>query len=124
MRKLTLSPLSHTWILDLDGTLVKHNGYLIDGKDSMLPGAKEFLASIPQNDSIIILTSRDEKYRDKTIKFLNREGICYDAILFNIPYGERIVMNDKKNSGLETAKAVNVERNSACEIEIEIDSKL
>lgn len=24
---LTLSPLSHTWILDFDGTLVIHNGY-------------------------------------------------------------------------------------------------
>lgn len=26
MEKLTLSPLSHTWILDFDGTIVKHNG--------------------------------------------------------------------------------------------------
>ena len=25
---LTLSPLGHTWILDLDGTIVKHDGYL------------------------------------------------------------------------------------------------
>jgi hypothetical protein len=23
----TLSPLPHTWIFDMDGTIVKHNGY-------------------------------------------------------------------------------------------------
>ena len=33
---LSLSKLPHTWILDLDGTIVKHNGYKLDGKDSLL----------------------------------------------------------------------------------------
>ena len=37
---LSLSKLPHTWILDLDGTIVKHNGYKLDGKDSLLEGAK------------------------------------------------------------------------------------
>ncbi len=27
MNKLILSTLGHVWILDLDGTIVKHNGY-------------------------------------------------------------------------------------------------
>ena len=36
--ELLLSTLGHTWIFDLDGTIVKHNGYLIDGKDTLLPG--------------------------------------------------------------------------------------
>ena len=40
---IRLSPLGHTWILDLDGTIVKHNGYKIDGYDTFLDGAKEFL---------------------------------------------------------------------------------
>ena len=34
--RFTLSPLPKTWILDLDGTLVKHNGYKTDGRDSLL----------------------------------------------------------------------------------------
>ena len=38
-----LSPLGKTWILDIDGTIVKHNGYKIDGHDTLLLGAKEFL---------------------------------------------------------------------------------
>ena len=69
--KLVLSTLGHTWILDLDGTIVKHNGYKIDGEDSFLPGAKEFLDSIPVNDMIIFLTSRTDEYMEMTENFLN-----------------------------------------------------
>ena len=37
--ELVMSTLPKTWILDLDGTLVKHNGYKMDGEDSLLKGA-------------------------------------------------------------------------------------
>ena len=37
---LTLSPLPHTWILDVDGTLCVHNGHL-NGGDELLAGVKE-----------------------------------------------------------------------------------
>ena len=50
MNKLILSTLAHTWILDLDGTIVKHNGYKLDGTDTLLEGAKEFLEDIPEKD--------------------------------------------------------------------------
>ena len=33
-KTMTLSTLSKTWIFDLDGTIVKHNGYKIDGYDT------------------------------------------------------------------------------------------
>ncbi len=108
--KIIMSTLPKTWIFDLDGTLLKHNGYKLDGKDSILPGVKEYLASIPQDDRLIILTSRTEEYRDSTIRFLEDEGIRYDEILFNMPFGERIVVNDRKPSGLETAVAFNIDR--------------
>ena len=108
--KMILSTLSKTWIFDLDGTLVKHNGYKIDGKDTILPGAKEYLDTLPKEDRILILTSRTEEYREDTLRFLEENGIRYDDIIFNIPYGERIVVNDKKPSGLHTAVAMNLER--------------
>lgn len=108
--KIIMSTLPKTWIFDLDGTLLKHNGYKLDGKDSLLSGAKEYLDSIPQEDRLIILTSRTEEYRDSTIRFLKDEGIRYDEILFNMPFGERIVVNDRKPSGLETAFAFNIDR--------------
>ena len=110
--KLTLSTLGHTWLLDLDGTIVKHNGYKIDGQDSLLDGAKEFLRSIPEGDKIIFLTSRKAEYKEQTEEFLKELSIRYDEILFDLPYGERILLNDKKPSGLVTGIAVNKERNS------------
>lgn len=112
MQNLVLSALGHTWILDLDGTIVKHNGYKIDGEDTLLPGAKEFIDGLPEKDMVIFLTSRTDEYKEQTIDFLEKNGIKYDNIIFNAPYGERIIVNDRKPSGLETSKAVNVERDN------------
>ena len=57
-QELILSTLPKTWIFDLDGTLLKHNGYKLDGKDTLLDGVKEYLDELPKEDKIIILTSR------------------------------------------------------------------
>ena len=105
-----MSTLPKTWILDLDGTVVKHNGYKTDGEDSLLPGAKEYIDAIPADDRVVILTSRTDEYRDSTLRFLEEKGIRYDDILFNMPMGERIVINDRKPSGLDMAYAVNLDR--------------
>lgn len=121
---LTLSSLRHTWILDLDGTIVKHNGYKIDGADSFLPNAKEFLESLPKDDVIIFMTSRTENEKQLTEKFLNSNAIKYDQILYNIPYGERILINDQKPSGLCTAIAISEKRDNFKERKIRIDPNL
>ena len=105
-----MSPLGKTWLFDLDGTVLKHNGYKIDGEDTILFGAKEFLDSLPSEDIIIFLTSRKTQYMDKTIKFLNDNGIRYNNIIFDLPYGERILVNDDKPSGLKTSYAINTQR--------------
>lgn len=110
-KELFLSSLGHTWILDLDGTLVKHNGYKVDGEDSFLEGAEDFLANIPPQDMVIILTSRTEKVREQTETFLQEHGIHYDVIIYNVPYGERVLINDDKPSGLKTAIALEKVRN-------------
>lgn len=112
MNSINMSTLNKTWILDLDGTIVKHNGYKDDGKDSLLPGAKEYIDSLPLEDKVVILTSRTEEYRQSTLKFLSDNHIRYDEILFNMPYGERIVVNDRKPSGLDMAYAFNLDRDS------------
>ena len=54
---ISLSTLPKTWIFDLDGTILKHNGYKIDGKDTLLQGAKEYLDTLPKEDKIIFITS-------------------------------------------------------------------
>lgn len=122
--RLVLSPLSHTWILDLDGTILKHNGYLTDGKDFFLAGAKEFLDSIPEEDLIIFLTSRKKEEKKRTEEFLLGHGIHYGYIIYEAPYGERILVNDRKPSGLNTAVAVNMERDDAVRLKIVIDKAL
>jgi len=124
MNKLVLSPLNHTWILDLDGTIVKHNGYLIDGYDSFLPGAREFLVSIPIDDMLIFLTSRELKYKELTEGFLRANGIRFNQIIYGAPYGERILINDKKPSGLITGISINTERDKLERIKIEINNDL
>jgi phosphatidate phosphatase PAH1 len=103
------SNLTKTWIFDLDGTLVKHNGYK-NGEDVLLPGVSKFFASISKNDVIIILTARSSRYRKITEDFLHKNQIHFDCIIYDLPVGERILINDKKPSGLRTAYAYNLER--------------
>lgn len=109
-KKLILSTLPKTWIFDLDGTILKHNGYKLDGQDTILDGAAEFLRRLPNEDRIILFTSRIENYRQMTRDFLAEQKIRYDEILFNMPMGERIVVNDRKPSGIDMAFAVNIDR--------------
>ena len=105
--------LSHTWFFDLDGTILKHNGYIDDRKDTLLDGVKKFFKKIPSKDIIIITTSRDKKNSKKTINFLKKMKIRFDKILFNLPYGERILLNDvKPKNNLKTAISINLKRNS------------
>ena len=124
MNKLILSTLGHTWILDLDGTIVKHNGYKIDGIDTFLPGAKEFLANIPEKDMIIFLTSRKEEHRKITEYFLKENNIRYDHIIFGAPYGERILINDDKPSGLKMSVSISKIRDTGSEINLVYDETL
>jgi len=104
--------LGHTWFFDLDGTILKHNGLWEDGYDTVLPGVKELWASIPQDDMIIITTARREMWREDVIQCLKQNHIRYDYLLFGIRHGERIVVNDEKPGGLQTAIAWNVKRDA------------
>ena len=108
---IVLSTLPKTWIFDLDGTLLKHNGYKIDGEDTILEGVKDYFSTIPDEDYILLLTSRTDEYKDMTLSFLKKHNIRFNEILFNIPMGERIVINDRKPSGIDMSVAINFDRN-------------
>lgn len=121
---LRLSTLNKTWIFDFDGTLVEHNGYKT-GEDKFLPGAKEFLLSIPKDDYILIMTARENEAREKTESFLKANNIRYNELLFEMPMGERILFNDNKPSGLKCAYAIAPKRNEGLEnIDVIIDETL
>ena len=121
---IEFSPLTKTWILDVDGTIVKHNGYLIDGYDTLLGGVKEFFKTIPDVDKIILLTARKEEYLEDLKKFLKENNLRYDYLLTDMPMGERILVNDRKPSGLDMAFAFNKSRDEKLEIEYKINKEL
>lgn len=122
--KIKVSVLPKTWILDLDGTVVKHNGYKTDGEDSLLLGAREFLAGIPAEDMIVFITSRTKEYQEMTEAFLKNNHIRFNHIIYGAPYGERILINDRKPSGLRTAIALNPERDRLFSERFEADDRL
>ncbi|MGN1124951.1 MAG: hypothetical protein ACI4SM_02070 [Candidatus Gastranaerophilaceae bacterium] len=121
---LEISSLSHTWIFDIDGTIVKHNGYLIDGYDTLLEGVKEFFEKVSSDDKIILLTARKKEHLNDLKMFLSKNNIHYDYLLTEMPTGERILINDNKPSGLECAFAVNKKRDEKLDINYLINEDL
>ena len=123
MNNITLSALPKTWIIDVDGTIVEHNGYLT-GEDKILDGVIDFFSKIMPQDKVILTTSRQKKYEADLKKFLKKFNLCYDEIIFDLPFGERVLINDKKSSGLKTAYAINKERNAPLLVNFSIDENL
>jgi hypothetical protein len=122
--RLCLSPLPHLWLIDIDGTVVIHNGHL-GGQDSLLAGVAAFWKHIPPGDTIVLLSARQDAWREPTLAWFGAQGLRFDQALFGLPTGERILINDKKDSGLETALAVNLARNAGLSgIDVMIDFNL
>ena len=121
---MEFSPLAKTWVLDIDGTLVKHNGYKIDGYDTLLDGVKEFFETLSPEDKVVLLTARKEEFLPAMKQFLAENNIRYDYLLTDMPMGERILVNDRKPSGLDMAFAVNKDRDAKLELEYTINEAL
>ena len=101
-----------TWFFDLDGTILEYNLiFSAVGKDKLLPGVKELWATIPEEDYIVLVTARPNYLKDVTLKFLTKNGIRFNHVIFDLPRGERILVNDDKPNGTKTALAWCVERN-------------
>lgn len=102
----------HTWFIDLDGTILRYN--LLKSavcKDKLLPGVKELWHHIPKQDHIVLITARPNYLRKHTEKFLQKHGIRYNDILFNLPNGERFLVNDDKPNGTKMSYVWRVKRN-------------
>jgi hypothetical protein len=119
--KITLSPLRKSWFIDLDGTVLVHNKDVSKFDDQVIEKSLEFLSSI-REDFIVFTTSRESKYKNKTEDFLEKNNIKYDVIIYDLPYGERLIINDNKPSGLVTAYSISVERNKGIDLEILVDN--
>jgi len=124
MNILHLSNLRHTWLIDIDGTILIHNSHL-NSENKILPGVINFWNKIPEKDVIILLSARSIEFKETTIAELTKHNIRYDYILFDLPVGERILINDMKPSGLITSIGINTERNKGLEnLRIDINESL
>jgi len=118
--ELVLSPLKKTWFIDLDGTVLIHNSDVSKIEDQVILTSLEFLKTI-EDDHIVFTTSRSQKHKKKTESFLRLNNIKFDFIIYDLPYGERILVNDNKSSGLTTAYAIALERNAGINLSLFID---
>ena len=121
---LNLSALPKAWIIDLDGVVFRHNGYL-DGDDEVLDGAAQFWAQVAPDNVVVVMTGRSEDERSRTLSLLAAHGLRVDYALFGLPTGERVLINDTKPSGLLTAYAVNLPRDQGLgDIRVSVDETL
>jgi FMN phosphatase YigB (HAD superfamily) len=105
-----------TIFCDIDGTLVTHriptkNTTTLEMLD-LLPGTTEKLSEWDAKGyNIILTTGRRESMRKATEEQLAELGIFYDRLIMGIGGGDRIIINDNKPDGRQTAFAINIERN-------------
>lgn len=110
--KLNLEHLPSTWFFDLDGVIVEHNGYK-NGFDVVIPETVDTIRRLKKlGDTVIITTARDAGFKNMLEQFFHDKGIPFDLMVFNLPTGSRIVVNDEKPDGTKTAYASNIKRNS------------
>jgi len=108
--------LPKTIFCDIDGTLVKHlNPFELCQKDiklNVLDGTIEKLLEWEKKGyKIILTTGRKKSLQSITEKQLLEIGIFYDELLMGIGGGERILINDNKIDGTQTARCFNLKRN-------------
>jgi FMN phosphatase YigB (HAD superfamily) len=109
-KNLELSDFRKTWIFDIDGTVLKHNGYK-ENQEVLLDGVKEFFdENIHENDYVLFLTHRSKEYSGSTEKFFIDNQIRFNLIIYDVPFGERILFNDTKPTGLRTSYGICLKR--------------
>lgn len=103
-----------TIFLDIDGTIFKHQRSLsnvLTNDAELIDGTIDKLNEWERLGCRIILTTgRKESQRKVTEKQLCELGIFYDQLIMGLGGGVRYLINDKKDSGKETAFAINIDR--------------
>lgn len=107
--------MSKTLIIDIDGTLVDHQGS--GGRQaiknlSLLPGVAEAFSNYDSKGyNIILLSGRRESSRKATEKQLSDLGLFWDQLILGVKGWPRYLINDRKPEGTCTASAISLDRN-------------
>lgn len=105
---MSLDSRPKTILLDIDGTILKHQGRLdrVLRQTELLPGTLEKLHEWDQRGyHLILLTGRRESQRAETERQLAALGIYYDHLIMGLGGGVRVLINDAK-PGSEEATAI------------------
>ncbi len=108
--------MTKTIFCDIDGTILKHRGdiykNILEPPEILNGVIDKFKEWDKNNYKIILTTGRKEGNREKTKEQLKTLGINYDELVMGLPNGDRILINDKKENGIDyTAYAYNLVRN-------------
>ena len=103
-----------TIFCDIDGVLVYHDGSFHPSTTSkMVPIERSILWLrdwIMKGYTIILTTGRKESLREQTVRQLQEAGIAYDQLVMGVGRGVRVLINDRKPTGQDTAVAFNLTR--------------
>jgi len=111
-----MSKREKTIICDIDGVLFHHYNQGLSGqvlnKTKVLTSTHEkFKEWDSRGYNIILITGRRESLRKITTKLLHKFGLYFDQLIMGVKGGDRILINDRKPNGRDTAWAIVTDRN-------------
>lgn len=106
-----------TYIIDLDGVLVKSSAKYFKPYWGTSPGIEQNIRAVNQlkdkGNQIVIFTSRTENFRAITEHQLKKNGLLYDFLFMGALHSQRVLVNDFSSSNpFPSAITINVERDS------------
>lgn len=106
-----------TYIIDLDGVLVKNSAKYFKPYWGTTPGILKNIEVVNQlkekGNQIVIFTSRTENFRAITARQLKKIGLRYDFLFMGALHSQRVLVNDFSSSNpFPSAITINVERDS------------
>lgn len=106
-------------LTDLDGTLVENSAEHFPPYWGESVGIKKNIKKINElfdsgKCQIIITTSRKKEYEKETLEQLEREGIKFHRIIFDLHHCKRYIINDYASSNVyPSCEAINIKRNDS-----------
>ena len=98
-----------TLFIDIDGTILKHQGTFSDislKEATLLPNARERMNEWCSKEyKIILTTARRESMRHTTELQLNQLGVPYDQLVMGLKNHPRVLINDDRDGMKITAYA-------------------
>jgi hypothetical protein len=106
-----------TYIVDFDGTIAHFDGGWphVDGCRVIKKTQQSLLAAESLGHHIVIMTARPETMRQRLHNWLLDNGIVFHQLVMGVTSGLRVVVNDRKPDGTDTALAINLTRNEGWE---------